>query len=106
MTDVPPGNVLHSYASPGQVIVVSAESQERVAIPVDSVCLLSDHERSLLRTTGSPAWYAAEPVREELTRLRDRVPGPDRVAVEQALELVEYACSTRTGVAIVPPPSA
>ena len=104
MTEVPPGNVLHEFASPGHLAIVSAETQTAVLLTIDSVSVLSSDERAHLRTTGAPAWFAPEPVRDELALLRLRAAEGDRAAINSALELVEYACSTGTGVAIVPPP--
>jgi hypothetical protein len=103
MTEVPAGNALYGYAVPDHVAVVSAEAQQAVLLSFASLGVLDEDERSVLRTTGSPTWSPPEAVREALILLRNRAPESDQAAIEQALRLVEDACSTRTGVAIVPP---
>jgi hypothetical protein len=104
VTEVPAGNALHAFASLGHVAIVSAETQTAALLTVDQVGLLSTDERRALQTTGAPAWFPPEPVRDELALLRARSAEVDLAAINSALELVEYACSTGTGVAIVPPP--
>jgi hypothetical protein len=103
VTEVPSDNVLHRYAAHGQVTIVGAEAQEAVRLTVDCVQALSDDERLVLRTNGAAAWYGGDRVRDELAALRARAPESDHAAIERALELVAYACSTGTGVAVVPP---
>ena len=104
VTEVPAGNALQAFASAGHVAIVSAETQTAALLTVDSVGVLSADERRALRTTGAPAWFPPEPVRDELALLRVRCADADLAAIDSALVLVEYACSTGTGVAIVPPP--
>jgi hypothetical protein len=104
MTEVPAGNALHAFALPGHVVIVSAEMQTATPLTVVSVSAMRPDERRALRTTGAPGWFPPEPVRHELALLQRRADDGDQEAINNALELVEYACSTGTGVAIVPPP--
>jgi hypothetical protein len=103
MTEVPAGNALYGWATPDQVTVVCADPQHAVRLPLSSISVLDEDERGVLRTTGNPTWFAPEPVRDALVVLRTRAPERDQAVIEEALRLVENACSTRTGVAIVPP---
>jgi hypothetical protein len=106
MTEVPAGNALHAWASPGHVTIVGAEVQRAVRLAVDVVGVLGAQEPRVLRTTGNPAWFAPEPVRAELNLMRARAAEADLAAIDEALELVQAACSDGTGVAIVPPSQA
>jgi len=104
MSEVGPDSVLYQYRLPDQVLIVGAEAQERAYVSLAAVELLAVEERAALRTAGPPLWLGPEPVRDELRVLRTRVvAADDRDAVERAIDLVEYACTTGTGVAIVPP---
>jgi len=87
----------------GFVAVVGAEAQEHVFLAVGLIGRLP--ECSLLRALGSTQWMAGEPVRDALAELIEVASDADeRLAVTQALELVEFAIGTGTGVAVVPPP--
>jgi hypothetical protein len=62
-------------------------------------------ERKLLRTSGEVEWLAPEAVRQELNELRTWVNEADAGPVLRAIEIAEYACETKTGVAVAPPPT-
>lgn len=104
LVDGTPDDGLKRFRSPGQVVVISGDTQMLTPVPIEAVEALPDDERLVLRTTGEPGWFGPEPVRDDLRRILDEVAvEAHRIAVEAALSEAEYACRYGTGMAVVPP---
>jgi hypothetical protein len=97
-----PDSGLEAFRTAGSVTIVSAETQQRVAVPVELVAPLDD-VLSAVHSAGEPGWFPPEPVRDDLRSVLARAAKSDRATIEVALEEVDYACSEGSGVAVVPP---
>ena len=81
---------------------MSAETQEGVFLPIGLVGRLP--QESLLRAVGDERWMSGEPAKVALSDLVGLASdAEERLAVSQAMELVDHAIATGTGVADVPP---
>jgi hypothetical protein len=84
------------------VAVVSADAQEGLFLDIELVSRLP--EGSVLRAAGPERWMPGERVREALADLIGLASDDhERLSVTQATQLVDYAITTGTGVAVVPP---
>jgi hypothetical protein len=99
-----PDSGLEAFRTAGSVTIVSAETQQRVAVPVEVVEPL-DGMLGAVHAAGEPGWFSPEPVRDDLRAILVRAAASDRAAVEAALAEVDYACSEGSGVAVIPPSS-
>ena len=100
-------DLTHSSGWPveGFVAIVGADAQDHVPIPVHIFEAVPASDRSVLLTSGDVRWFVPEAVRQALLELLGRVSESDAEPVRRAIDLTEYACTTRTGVGIAPPPT-
>jgi hypothetical protein len=91
----------------GFVAVIGSEAQDAVFIDAG---LIEPTDAAHLRTTGEQRWLStaeAAELREEVSALtrKAEISANDRLSLSQAIELVDYEISNRTGVAVAPPPA-
>ena len=94
----------------GYVAVIGAEAQDAVFLDVHLVSQLGP-DVTCLRIVGVQRWLSTAeqsgPLKRELSALSDLASSEsDRLAVRQAIELVNYEIASRTGVAVAPPKAA
>lgn len=94
---------LHRFRSVGHVAILSAETQQRVLVPVDVVAAHGEELAAL--ATQDAAWFDPETVRVDLRLVLEQAADASRPSIELALSEADHACRHGTGIAIVPPPA-